>query len=287
MRSRPEYDAALLEDLAWLGFAADRGPDAPGGSRRARRHTRRRWRGFGRTDCCTAAIARARRSRSGRRRTAGRGRDRAVPAAVASAGSTGRRCGPRSAPAARRGWTRPSGRALGTSAPAGDPPIRDRDGNWTYAFSVVVDDLRQDIDLVIRGRDLIHATPTQIRLGRLLGRERQPTFLHHPLIRRPDGRKLSKSSGDTGVRELRDRPAETRGSGVARLDRGVKAIRVGDSRRQPGQRRTRRPANRKTATLDGQHRSGRPDRRTFGFSARRSSISQAWSRACQAIRRAA
>ena len=28
-------------------------------------------------------------------------------------------------------------------------------------------------------------------------------FLHHPLIRRPDGRKLSKSAGDTGVRELR------------------------------------------------------------------------------------
>ena len=26
VRSRPEYDAALVEDLAWLGFAADRGP---------------------------------------------------------------------------------------------------------------------------------------------------------------------------------------------------------------------------------------------------------------------
>ena len=96
------------------------------------------------------------------------------------------------------------GPCSGDVAPAGDPPIRDRDGNWTYPFSVVVDDLRQDIDHVIRGRDLIHATPTQIRLGRLLGRERQPTFLHHPLIRRPDGRKLSKSSGDTGVREMRD-----------------------------------------------------------------------------------
>jgi glutamyl/glutaminyl-tRNA synthetase len=96
------------------------------------------------------------------------------------------------------------GPCAGDVAPAGDPPIRDRDGNWTYPFSVVVDDLRQDIDLVVRGRDLIHATPTQIRLGRLLGREQPPTFLHHPLIRRPDGRKLSKSSGDTGVREMRE-----------------------------------------------------------------------------------
>jgi glutamyl-Q tRNA(Asp) synthetase len=47
------------------------------------------------------------------------------------------------------------------------------------------------------------ATPAQIRLARLLGRAEPPAFLHHPLIRRPDGRKLSKSSGDTGVRELR------------------------------------------------------------------------------------
>ena len=47
----------------------------------------------------------------------------------------------------------------------GDLPIRDRDGNWTYAFSVVVDDLRQGIDLVVRGRDLLDATAAQIRLG--------------------------------------------------------------------------------------------------------------------------
>ncbi len=85
----------------------------------------------------------------------------------------------------------------------GDPPIRDRDGNWTYLFAVVVDDLRQEVDLVIRGRDLLAATPTQIRLARLLGRAEPPAFAHHPLVRRPDGRKLSKASGDTSVRELR------------------------------------------------------------------------------------
>ena len=68
---------------------------------------------------------------------------------------------------------------------------------------MVVDDLRQGIDLVVRGRDLLEATPAQIRLARLLGRAAPPTFLHHPLIRRPDGSKLSKSAGDTGVRELR------------------------------------------------------------------------------------
>ena len=56
---------------------------------------------------------------------------------------------------------------------------------------------------LVRGRDLLHATPAQIRLGRLLGRATPASFLHHRLIRRPDGSKLSKSSGDTGVREMR------------------------------------------------------------------------------------
>jgi glutamyl-tRNA synthetase len=37
----------------------------------------------------------------------------------------------------------------------------------------------------------------------MLGREGPPVFLHHPLIRKENGAKLSKSSGDSGVRELR------------------------------------------------------------------------------------
>ena len=86
---------------------------------------------------------------------------------------------------------------------SGDPSVRDRDGNWTYLLCVVVDDLRQDVDLVVRGRDLMESTPAQIRLARLLGREQPPTFAHHRLVRDPEGRKLSKSSGDTGVLELR------------------------------------------------------------------------------------
>jgi glutamyl/glutaminyl-tRNA synthetase len=88
-------------------------------------------------------------------------------------------------------------------APAGDLPVRDRAGNWTYGFAVVVDDARQRIGRVVRGRDLAAATPAQIRLARLLGRERPPTFAHHRLVRRPDGRKLSKGDGDTSVRDLR------------------------------------------------------------------------------------
>ena len=79
-------------------------------------------------------------------------------------------------------------------------------GNWTYAFAVVVDDLRQGIDLVVRGRDLLGATPAQIRLDSLLGRRRPPTFAHHALVRRPDGRKLSKADGRPGPRAPRRGP---------------------------------------------------------------------------------
>ena len=89
-------------------------------------------------------------------------------------------------------------------ASAGDLLVRDRLGNWTYALCVVVDDLRHDIDLVIRGRDLLHSTSAQIRLARLLGRETPPAFIHHPLVRRESGQKLSKSGGDTSVRSLLD-----------------------------------------------------------------------------------
>ena len=89
-------------------------------------------------------------------------------------------------------------------AAAGDPPAIDRHGNWTYGFSVVVDDLRHGVGLVIRGRDLLHATAGQIRLARLLGRDEPPLFLHHPLVRSTTGAKLSKADGATSVRSLLD-----------------------------------------------------------------------------------
>ena len=90
----------------------------------------------------------------------------------------------------------------GSVAPDGDLLVRDRNGNWTYALCVVVDELRHGIGLVIRGEDLIDATPGQIRLGRLLGRSEPPRFAHHPLIRRPDGSKLSKADKATSIGEL-------------------------------------------------------------------------------------
>ena len=85
----------------------------------------------------------------------------------------------------------------------GDLLVRDRLGHWTYQFAVVVDDIAEEIDLVIRGEDLLGSTGRQLLLARMLGRAHPPVFAHHPLVRRPSGEKLSKASGDTGVRELR------------------------------------------------------------------------------------
>ena len=87
----------------------------------------------------------------------------------------------------------------------GDLLIRDRDGHWTYQFAVVVDDTRQGVDLVVRGLDLVESTGRQIRLARLLGRDSPPVFCHHGLLVTGEGRKLSKSSRDTGIAELRAR----------------------------------------------------------------------------------
>lgn len=90
------------------------------------------------------------------------------------------------------------------SQQCGDFPLRDRNGKYTYQFCVSVDDWDQRIDVVIRGVDLLSSTGRQIQLARALGRVQPPLYLHHTLLYREDGLKLSKSLGDTGVRELRD-----------------------------------------------------------------------------------
>ena len=85
----------------------------------------------------------------------------------------------------------------------GDVLVRDRHGQWTYQFAVVVDDIAHDIDVVIRGQDLLASTGRQLRLAAMLGRERPLHWWHHPLLVHPDGSKLSKANRDTSIRERR------------------------------------------------------------------------------------
>ncbi|HEX2018352.1 MAG TPA: tRNA glutamyl-Q(34) synthetase GluQRS [Aurantimonas sp.] len=73
----------------------------------------------------------------------------------------------------------------------------------SYHLAVVVDDALQGVSDVVRGRDLFYATSVHRLLQALLGLP-APRYHHHDLILGPDGRKLSKSQGDTSIRSLRE-----------------------------------------------------------------------------------
>lgn len=92
-----------------------------------------------------------------------------------------------------------------TADPAawGDVVLARRDTPTSYNLSVVIDDALQGVTHVVRGRDLFHATSVHVVLQELLGLAR-PHYLHHELVLAEDGRKLSKSNGDTSLKALRE-----------------------------------------------------------------------------------
>jgi glutamyl-tRNA synthetase/glutamyl-Q tRNA(Asp) synthetase len=225
-RSRAAYEAAILEDLEWLGFRAD-GPPVRQSERgdiysHALDTLRRQGRVYA-CDCSRADIV-----TSNARADVGRpfqGRHALGSADVA------RRLQPSEGdelwyPGTCRDRCLPEGPGLGVrvrldqtverfvdlrhgpqeqqpSEQCGDLLVRDRENNWTYQFAATVDDLVQGVTHVIRGDDLLPSTGRQIQLGRLLGRTEPAIFYHHPLIMKSPTQKLSKSDGDTGIRDLR------------------------------------------------------------------------------------
>jgi glutamyl/glutaminyl-tRNA synthetase len=200
-RSRSAFEAALLEDLGWLGFEADEGPvrqsDDVGAYAAALERLVAEHRIY-RCTCSRATFAEW---------ADARGRPWHGPGCPGDCRRIGTE-GPTLRVALGGGSERWMDELVGPCADevagaGGDMPVRDRHGNWTYGFAVAVDDLRQSVDLVIRGRDLLTATAAQIRLARFLGRETAATFAHHRVVRRPDGAKLSKADGDTSIRDLR------------------------------------------------------------------------------------
>jgi glutamyl-Q tRNA(Asp) synthetase len=85
----------------------------------------------------------------------------------------------------------------------GDVILARKDTPTSYNLSVVLDDALQGVTHVVRGQDLFDATSVHHLLQELLGLP-QPVYHHHRLIMGPDGRKLSKSFRDTGLRALRE-----------------------------------------------------------------------------------
>jgi glutamyl-Q tRNA(Asp) synthetase len=196
IRSRTEHEAAILEDLDWLGFVPDEGrhpltrqSDTPDVYRHALDALKRTAQVYS-CDCSRTDI--------GGERYAGRCRTRGLTEAP------GRGVRVQFDEKSVQAHDLLAGRLEQTpSEQCGDLLLRDRDGNWTYQFAVTVDDLRQGVTLVIRGADLLASTGRQVLLATMLGRTTPLFFLHHPLIIGPSGEKLSKSARDTGVRELR------------------------------------------------------------------------------------
>ena len=84
---------------------------------------------------------------------------------------------------------------------ADDIVLRRNDGVPAYHVAVVVDDDDQGVEEVVRGDDLLHATPSQAHLLDLLGRPR-PTWAHVPLALGPEGERLAKRHGAVTLADL-------------------------------------------------------------------------------------
>jgi len=199
-RSRPQFERAILDDLEWLGFAWD-GPVARQSDRDAIYESAlARLRAHGLVYACEC-------SRTEIAAAGEPGAELRYPGTCAEKGLTegpGRGTRVRLEPSVERFVDRRLGPQQQHPADqCGDLLVRDRDGNWTYQFAVTVDDFDQGVTLVIRGEDLLPSTGRQIQLARLLGRTTPPEFLHHALIMKNATQKLSKSDGDTGIRDLR------------------------------------------------------------------------------------
>jgi glutamyl-Q tRNA(Asp) synthetase len=84
----------------------------------------------------------------------------------------------------------------------GDVVLARKETPTSYHLSVVLDDALQGVTHVVRGQDLFWSTSVHRVLQELLGLP-VPVYYHHRLVLDDTGQKLSKSTQATGLRELR------------------------------------------------------------------------------------
>lgn len=235
----PGKDAAIIDDLRWLGVSWDEGPDVGGEagpyvqSRRCALYEaaieRLAERGLiYACDCSRAEIARV--------------------ASAPHAGEEGPRypgtCRPHGMRA--RTFRRPPAVRLAVpegaivtvddavlgpihedvSAVTGDFVLRRGDGVFAYQLAVVVDDLAMGVTEVVRGGDLAASAPRQALLARLLGGE-PPRFAHVPLLVGADGARLAKRAPGMTLRD--QRAAGRAGADLARALAHVYAHDLGEA----------------------------------------------------------
>ncbi|MEX0907640.1 MAG: glutamate--tRNA ligase [Gemmatimonadota bacterium] len=210
-RNVPGTEAAIRQDLLWLGLDWDEGPEH--GARGLYRQSERGAL-YGRAAralvasghaylCFCAAAAALEDGHPGNRR------ERCACAALDSAAVAARR--ERESSVVR--FRVPDdvlisfddvirGRIDVASAEIADFVLLRSDGRPTYNFAVVVDDADMRISHVIRGVGHLSNTPRQVLLYDALG-ARRPEFAHVPMVLGEDRQKLSKRHGAAGMAEYR------------------------------------------------------------------------------------
>jgi glutamyl-tRNA synthetase len=220
-RTSEEAYEGVVRDLRWLGLDWDEGPGADGDFGPYRQSER-----FGRYAAVTASLLDRNHAyrcyctqeeleqRRKQAQRAGRppgydGRCRRLSAAEQEAFEAEGR------PSAVR-FAVPPGRALSftdivrgslstSSDEIPDFVIQRSDGSPTYLLAAGLDDALMNITHVIRGEDLIPATPRQLLLREAMGIVDVPQFAHLPLVVDERGRPLSKRWGDVAVSAYRER----------------------------------------------------------------------------------
>ena len=228
-RSRPEYTAALIEDLSWLGLDWDFGPDratAADGPTGPFEQGRR-------SHHYAAAIAQLERAgltypcfctRKELRSMAGAPH---VDDAGAPYPGTCRNLSHAQQQAHLAAGRRPCLRLRCPQGPikftdavlgeqshtlaecGGDFALRRSDGVVAYQLAVAVDDALMGINQVVRGRDILISTPRQIALLKLLGYG-APAYAHVPLLLDAEGQRLAKRHQSLALRSLRQTGADPR-----------------------------------------------------------------------------
>jgi glutamyl-tRNA synthetase len=97
------------------------------------------------------------------------------------------------------------GSVVTDSAQIADFVVLRSDSSPTYVLAAGLDDALMGITHIVRGEDLIAATPRQLLLREALGIADVPVFAHLPLLVDDSKRPLSKRWGDVSVRAYRER----------------------------------------------------------------------------------
>jgi glutamyl-Q tRNA(Asp) synthetase len=210
-RSRPEYSAAIIADLAWLGLKWD--GDIVYQSQRLGRYQAALdvLKAFGLIYPCACTRSDITAALRGRRVAHGpdgpiysgtcRGAD--IPKDTPIAWRLNMRAAIEQTGSDLRWTDAAAGQQAGDPALFGDIVLWRKDAPASYHLAATVDDGTDGVTYVVRGKDLFAYTAIHILLQKLLGLM-QPLYWHHDLLIGENGGKLSKSKQSPALAALRE-----------------------------------------------------------------------------------